>query len=233
MPRKPRFNLPGLPQHIIQRGNNRSPCFFCEADYLQYTKDLFVAADNYQCQIHAYVLMSNHAHLLVTPLIADGISQMMQSLGRRYVYYINKLYGRSGTLWEGRYKSSLIDSDRYLLTCMRYIELNPVRANMVEHPGEYKWSSYHANANADEDKLVVCHPVYTALGSNHAKRGLAYRGLFLQHIDRDTIHQIRETLNHELVFGRSYFKDKIEQMTQRQTRLGKPGRPCVRKEGAI
>jgi putative transposase len=229
MPRKPRFNLPGLPQHIIQRGNNRQACFFSEPDYRQYLEDLATAADYYQCQVHAYVMMTNHVHLLVTPLIADGVSQMMQSLGRRYVYYVNHLYGRTGTLWEGRYKSCLIDSDRYLLACMRYIELNPVRADIVEHPGDYKWSSYHTNAFKNVDELITCHPVYTALGSNSTKRELAYRDLFLQHIDRDTVRQIRESLNHELVFGRAYFKDKIEQMTRRQTRLGQPGRPFVGK----
>ena len=146
MPRKPRFNIVGIPQHVIQRGNNREPCFYSEQDYQRYLKDLSDSAKKHDCRIHAYVLMTNHVHLLVTPMVEHGISNMMQALGRRYVYYINKNYQRSGTLWEGRYKASLIDSERYLLTCMRYIELNPVRAKMVEHPGEYPWSSYQANA---------------------------------------------------------------------------------------
>ena len=138
MPRKPRFNLVGIPQHVIQRGHNREPCFYAEQDYQQYLDDLKEVAKKYECCIHAYVLMTNHIHMLVTPMVDHGISNMMQALGRRYVYYINKSYHRSGTLWEGRYKSSLIDSDKYLLVCMRYIELNPVRAAMVEHPGEYQ-----------------------------------------------------------------------------------------------
>ena len=146
MPRKPRFNIVGIPQHVIQRGNNREPCFYSEQDYQRYLKDLSDSAKKHDCRIHAYVLMTNHVHLLVTPMVEHGISNMMQALGRRYVYYINKNYQRSGTLWEGRYKASLIDNERYLLTCMRYIELNPVRAKMVEHPGEYPWSSYQANA---------------------------------------------------------------------------------------
>ena len=126
MPRKPRFNLPGVPQHIIQRGNNREPCFYSIQDYQQYLEDLKTSALKYDCRIHAYVLMTNHVHLLITPMIENGISQMMQALGRRYVKYINATYNRTGTLWEGRYKASLIDSDMYLLTCMCYIELNPV-----------------------------------------------------------------------------------------------------------
>ena len=138
MPRKPRFKLIGIPQHVIQRGNNREPCFYAEEDYRRYLDDLQECASKFDSRIHAYVLMTNHVHLLVTPMTEHGISQMMQALGRRYVYYVNKTYKRTGTLWEGRYKSSLIDSDRYLLTCMRYIELNPIRACMVIHPGEYK-----------------------------------------------------------------------------------------------
>jgi putative transposase len=158
---------------------------------------------------------------------------MMQALGRRYVYYINKSYHRSGTLWEGRYKCSLIDSDQYLLTCMRYIELNPVRATMVEHPGEYKWSSYHANAQNDCDGLIESHPTYLELGLDAAVRQAAYRELLKNHLDTDTLHQIRESLNHELVLGRSYFKDKIEEMTNRQARLDTPGRPMITEERVI
>ncbi len=233
MPRKPRFNLPGIPQHIIQRGNNRAPCFFAEKDYRRYLDDLVNAADKYCCRIHAYVLMTNHVHLLVTPLLENSISQMMQALGRRYVYYINKTYSRTGTLWEGRFKSSLIDSDRYLLTCMRYIELNPVRANIVDHPVDYQWSSYHANAQDNADALIQNHPIYTALATTGIKRQKAYRELFLQYIDSDTIHQIRDTLNHEIVLGRSSFINKIGQMTKRQTRIGQPGRPCVNEGSAV
>ena len=134
MPRKPRFELPGVPQHVIQRGNNREPCFYAEADYLRYRDDLRNAAEKYACVVHAYVLMTNHVHLLVSSSAAYGISQMMQSLGRRYVRYINREYRRTGTLWEGRFKAALIDTDAYLLTCMRYIELNPVRAAMSPIP---------------------------------------------------------------------------------------------------
>jgi putative transposase len=225
MARKPRFNLPGIPQHVIQRGNNREPCFYAEQDYHHYLNDLTESGNKYHCKIHAYVLMTNHVHLLVTPLVEYGISQMMQAVGRRYVRYINKHYQRSGTLWEGRFKASLVDSDQYLLTCMRYIELNPVRAIMVNHPGEYTWSSYHANAQGTKDPLLNPHTFYLALGDSHASRLSAYRELFRHHIDNDTLHDIRSALNQELVLGRSYFKDNIETITQRRTRPGQPGRP--------
>ena len=233
MPRKPRFNLIGMPQHVIQRGNNREPCFYAEEDYRRYLGDLHTSAEKFQCRIHAYVLMTNHAHLLVTPMVDSAVSQMMQALGRRYVYFVNKTYKRTGTLWEGRYKSSLIDSDRYLLTCMRYIELNPVRANMVNHPGDYKWSSYHANGQGDIDSIIEQHPLYTELGPTAGVRQAAYRELFRHHMDNATLHEIRESLNHELVLGQSYFKDRIEEITKRQTRLGQPGRPRVEEEEGV
>jgi putative transposase len=154
MPRKARFTLPGIPQHIIQRGNNREPCFYSEEDYRRYLDELQDVASKFDCRVHAYVLMTNNVHLLVTPRLEHGISQMMQALGRRYVYCINTTYKRTGTLWEGRYRSSLIDSDHYLFVCMRYIELKPVRASMIEHPGDYQWSSYPANAQGVPDPLI-------------------------------------------------------------------------------
>ncbi len=233
MPRKPRFNLVGIPQHVIQRGNNREPCFYAEGDYRRYLNDLLESAMKYDCRVHAYVLMTNHVHLLVTPMEKYGVSQMMQALGRRYVCHINKTYKRTGTLWEGRYKSSLIDSDCYLLACMRYIELNPIRAEMVNHPGEYKWSSYQTNAQGGTDTLIEAHPLYTELGGTNEVRQRAYRELFRNHVESESLHEIRESLNHELVLGRSHFKDRIEQITQRQVRLSKPGRPRVEEEQGV
>jgi len=227
MPRKPRFTLPGVPQHVIQRGNNRDPCFFAEQDYARYLNDLEESAEKYACDIHAYVLMTNHVHLLVTPHTENSISSMMQALGRRYVRYINHSYRRTGTLWEGRYKASLIDSEAYLLTCMRYIELNPVRASMVAHPGEYRWSSYAANAQGVDSPLLSPHALYVSLGREQTTRQHAYRELFRHHMDNQSLHDIRNALNHELVLGRSWFKDKVEAMTERRVRLGKPGRPTI------
>ena len=202
MPRKPRFQLPGIPQHIIQRGNNRDPCFYSEEDYTRYLEDLKDALDRNNCALHAYVLMTNHVHLLVTPFTDHGISHMMQDLGRKYVQYINHTYKRSGTLWEGRYKSSLIDSEAYLLTCMRYIELNPVRASMVTHPADYKWSSYRFNTQGEDNPILTSHPHYIALDAKDTDRLHAYRELFRNHMDNDTLHDIREALNQELVLGR-------------------------------
>jgi putative transposase len=225
MPRKPRFALPGVPQHVIQRGNNRSSCFFAEQDYCRYLEYLDRASRRHGCRIHAYVLMTNHVHLLLTPLVEHGIGKMMQTIGRCYVRYVNETHGRSGTLWEGRYKACLIDSDPYLLSCMRYVELNPVRAGVVRHAGDYRWSSYGANAQARNDPMITPHPLYIALGARASDRQNAYRELFSSQVDGGFVHDIRDALNHELVLGRSRFKDSVEAITQRQTRLGKPGRP--------
>lgn len=225
MARKPRFSLPGVPQHIIQRGNNREPCFYAEDDYHRYLGDLKKALEQNDCRLHAYVLMTNHVHLLLTPMSKHGASHLMQDVGRKYVRYINYAYRRSGTLWEGRYKASLVDSEAYLLTCMRYIELNPLRANMVAHPSEYRWSSYACNAHGKDNALLTPHPLYKQLGTDPVSCQHAYRELFRNHMDHTTIHDIREALNQELVLGREDFKDRIEQMTKRQTRPGRSGRP--------
>lgn len=233
MSRKPRFVLPGVPQHVIQRGNNREPCFYSNDDYVRYLEDLHDAAVKNNAVVHAYVLMTNHVHLLVTPAQPHSIAHMMQDLGRKYVRYINHTYQRSGTLWEGRYKASLVDSEAYLLICMRYIEVNPVRAGMVEHPGEYRWSSYTKNAQGDDNELINHHPVYDSLGKNSDERFYAYRELFRHHIDNEQIHEIRDALNKELVLGRDDFKDKIGIMLNRQTRKGLKGRPRIEEPAAI
>ena len=225
MPRKSRFVIKGVPQHVIQRGNNREPCFFSDVDYRYYLDTLHEALGKNDCVLHAYVLMTNHVHLLITSFSENGISHTMQDLGRKYVTYVNRIYKRSGTLWEGRYKASLVDSAAYLLTCMRYIELNPVRANMVDHPGEYTWSSYQANAQNKPDSIITPHPIYLDLDTTPEARQNAYRELFRYHTDPDTLHAIREALNQELVLGREDFKDKIEATLKRQTRKGKGGRP--------
>ena len=178
MPRVPRNVLPGHPHHVIQRGNNRSPIFVAEEDYVYFKHILSKACQMHDCQIHAYVLMTNHVHFAMTLGREDSLPKVLQSLGRRYVQYFNNTYQRTGTLWEGRYKATIIDSESYLLTCYRYIELNPVRANMVTHPGEYRWSSYACNALGQDDLLVKPHSLYQALGSSEHQRQFAYRGLF-------------------------------------------------------
>lgn len=225
MPRKPRFVIKGVHQHVIQRGNNQEPCFFADMDYRRYLDTLQTALEANDCVLHAYVLMTNHVHLLITPFGDHGVSHTMQDLGRKYVTYINRTYKRTGTLWEGRYKASLVDSEAYLLTCMRYIELNPIRACMVTHPGDYKWSSYQTNAQGKADSIITPHPLYLGLDADPVSRLFTYRELFRHHLDRDTLHDIRDSLNQELVLGRDDFKDKIEATLQRQTRRGQDGRP--------
>jgi len=232
MARQPRFTIPGIAQHIIQRGNNREPCFYTEEDYFRYRNDLIDAAKKNQAIIHAYVFMTNHVHLLVTPQHEHSITHMMQDLGRKYVRYINHTYKRTGTLWEGRFKASLVDSDAYLLTCMRYIELNPVRANMVAHPGEYRWSSYACNANGKTEPLIKPHSLYMALDKEPEQRQFAYRELFRMHLASEQIHEIRNALNQQLVLGRDDFKNKIEEMTNRQTRPKPLGRHRIEEDEA-
>jgi putative transposase len=157
MPRKPRFVIPGVPVHIVQRGHSREPVFFEDSDYLAYWRWVKEGAARYRVSIHAYVLMTNHIHILATPEETTGVSRMMQYIGRHYVPYINYTYGTSGSIWEGRYKASLVHDEEYLLTCMRYIELNPVRANMVRAPGQYRWSSFRQNGLGKPDSLVTAH----------------------------------------------------------------------------
>ncbi|MFC3150878.1 transposase [Litoribrevibacter euphylliae] len=217
MARKPRLSLPNIPQHIIQRGNNRQPCFFDQQDFKVYLCKLEEYTQKYQVSVHAFVLMTNHVHLLMAPTESNGISKVMQSLGRYYVRYFNHTYKRTGTLWEGRYKSSLIDSDNYFLTVSRYIELNPVRAAMVQHPAEYPWSSYQGNALGKPISLLTPHPCYLQLGHTPAAQQQRYRSLFTHQIPNWTIDQINTATNKEWVLGNHRFKDYIEQQTGRQT----------------
>ena len=217
MARLPRYVLPGHPQHIIQRGNNHSAIFACEDDYTFYRECLIKACNEHDVLIHAYVFMTNHVHLLMTPNTENGLSKVMQSIGRRYVQYFNYTYRRTGTLWEGRYKATLIDSERYLLTCYRYIELNPIRAMMVERPELYPFSSYHCNALGVFDKLIVPHHLYQALGSTDIKRQLAYSRLFRQSVEPEELESIRNATNNAWVLGNEYFKKEIEGLLNRRS----------------
>ena len=218
MPRLPRYVLPGQPQHVIQRGNNRCPIFVTDEDYGCFRHYLQEACVRQGCHIHAYILMTNHIHLLLTPDSEDSIARTLQSVGRRYVQYFNTTYRRTGTLWEGRYKATLIDSENYLFTCYRYIELNPVRANMVRHPGEYRWSSYHANALGKKDYLVRPHDRYLALHYHTEARQAAYRDLFRAHIDEKMLKDIRQATQKGWALGSDRFKEDIELLLQRRTR---------------
>lgn len=225
MARKPRHYLPGVPCHVVQRGNNRQARFYSEQDYRSYLGFLKEAADRYGCRIHAYVLMTNHVHLLVTPDDREGISRMMQSVGRRYVQLINYQYRRTGTLWEGRHKASLIDSEQYLLSCYRYIELNPVRAGMVESPADYPWSSYRAHAMGEENLIIKDHELYICLGGEPLSRQYAYRELFRQRMDGELVHKIRQAMEYGMPLGNERFKTQIERALGRKFGRIKRGRP--------
>lgn len=225
MARKPRLDLPDFAQHIIQRGNNRHVCFVSEEDFSMYAHHLHRASEKYGVDIHAWVFMTNHVHLLVTPKAAGAVSKMMQSVGRSYVRYFNYTYQRTGTLWEGRFKSCLIDTERYLLECYRYIELNPVRAGMVTDPSKYKWSSYCVNALGKVSKLCSPHPLYLSLGNHLQERLQAYRELFRYQLDDSMIEDIREVTQKGLVLGRDDFVDQIEKLTARKLEVRGAGRP--------
>ncbi|MFC1747244.1 transposase [Pseudomonadota bacterium] len=216
MARQPRFVLPGQPQHVIVRGNNRNNIFVANDDYQFYLEKLTEACKRFKCDLHAYVLMTNHVHLLMTPHTEDGISKVMQSVGRYYVQYFNYQYKRTGTLWEGRYKATLLDSEQYLLTCYRYIGLNPVRAAMVGHPSEYPWSSYGRNALGQENVLVTEHPLYKRLGKRVEERSKVYRQLFRNHLSEKVLTDIRESTNKAWVLGGERFQKRIEKLAARQ-----------------
>ncbi|MGB5199922.1 MAG: transposase [Sedimenticolaceae bacterium] len=228
MPRKPRMYLAGVPCHIVQRGNNRAACFFTDDDYAFYLEVLADACRRYRVDVHAYVLMTNHVHLLMSPQAVDGVSRVMQSVGRRYVQYVNKQYRRCGTLWESRHKASLVDAERYLLACHRYIEMNPVTAGMVPHPRDYRWSSYGANAWGKRDGLVSPHALYLALGTEASTRRTCYRELFAKHLAKDVVHQIQTALDFSMPLGNDRFRQQIERELGRSIGQAKRGRPLAR-----
>jgi putative transposase len=224
MPRRPRLNLANVPLHVIQRGNNRQACFFADEDYRFYLHWLRKGAEKYGCDVYAYVLMTNHVHLLLSPHGKKSVSGLMQSLGRRYVQYVNRIYKRSGTLWEGRFKASLVNAEEYLLLCYRYIELNPVRAGMVTDPGAYPWSSYRWHGLGERDELIRDHGLYQALGSEASERQQAYRALFRSQLDGDALTQIRKAVSKELVLGNERFRQEIERVLGRRLEPKKRGR---------
>ena len=231
MPRQLRLVLPGVALHIIQRGNDRQACFRRDGDYLLYLLHLRELASKHGCAVHAYCLMSNHVHLLVTPATADALSALMQNLGQRYVQYVNRTYGRTGTLWEGRFRSCVAESARYVLACYRYIELNPVRAGMVDQPESYSWSSYRANAEGRDDRLVTPHSEYLSLGQDSESQCNAYRGLFGNALEPSLLENIREATNGGYPLGSEMFKSGVVLPLGRRLKPGRPGRPPKQKDG--
>ncbi len=225
MARRARLLFAGVPQHLIQRGNNRQATFFADEDYCSYLDWLVEAARKYDCRVYAYVLMTNHVHLLASAEQPYDLSRMMQHLGRRFVRYVNHVYRRSGTLWEGRFKASLVDTETYFLRCSRYIECNPVRGGMVVHPADYRWSSYRFHAEGHPDKLLSTHEQYERLGRTVEERQQAYRELFRSELDPGEIAEIRNTANRGWPLGGERFKDEIEQALKRSARPPRRGRP--------
>lgn len=225
MPRPPRIELPDVPLHIIQRGVNRAACFFSDVDRRFYLKCLGEAAARRGCAVHAYVLMTNHVHLLITPSEQGAAGAMLQDVGRRYVRTINTLHGRTGTLWEGRFKSSLVDTHSYLLLCHHYIELNPVRAGLVLHPGEYPWSSYSHYACGQIDRLIVPHAIYKNLAASDIERQAAYRASIFSTLDQALLEKVRVAANSNCALGSEAFLFNIATTLGRKAGPPTKGRP--------
>jgi putative transposase len=231
MPQVHRKCPAGLPVHIILRGNNRQVCFASESDFKAYAHWLFEASLKFSMKIHAWVFMTNHVHLLLTPLTSNAVSKSMQYIGRYYVRYFNFTYRRTGTLYEGRFKSSIVQSREYLLACQRYIELNPVRAGMVKDPSDYSWSSYRAHALGADVEMWTPHAEYLALGANKASRMTAYRNLFRYELEQELITEIRNASKTGMVLGNERFRKEIEQLTgQRQHHLKRGPKPKTRRD---
>ena len=225
MARLPRIDVPGMPQHVVARGVDRQPCFFDGCDYREYLECLRASAAARDVAVHAYVLMTNHIHLLATGTSPHSISAMMQSIGRRYVRRINGMYRRTGTLFEGRFRASLVQSERYLLTCMRYIEMNPVRAGIVRDPGDYRWSSFRGNTGLESIDWLRPHVEYLRLGCSNELRTAAYRELFNTGITLEDVHSIRLHVNKDCVLGGERFQAAIAAMLERRTHVERVGRP--------
>jgi putative transposase len=242
MPRRARVSVPDVPMHIVQRGHNREASFFSDEDRLYYLEQLQRLLPEHGCALHAYVLMTNHVHLLLTPETETSAGLLMKHLSQRYVQYINRSYRRSGTIWEGRFRSSLVQSETYLLTCYRYIELNAVRAGMVKRPTEYRWSSYGENANGDAPRvlteddgtpiapLLTPHREYKKLDRDLAARRVAYKRIVAAGIDSGMTERITKTVLGGFALGESRFTKKIEATLGLRVTPGVAGRPRLKEE---
>jgi putative transposase len=225
MARLPRLTIPGYPHHVIQRGNNRQAIFASDVDRRYLLELLAEYANKFKVAIHAYVLMDNHFHLLATPEMADGLPQMMQAVGRRYVRYFNDVQGRSGTLWEGRYRSTVIETDRYLLACMAYIDLNPVRAGMVAAAEDYPWSSHGHYIGQRFDKTITPHPLVWALGNTPFAREAAYADLVHAGLSADQLRALTDAVLRGWALGGPQFAAELQKQTQRRVGPLRAGRP--------
>jgi len=209
MPRLPRVCLPDYPVHVVQRGNNRQPCFVVESDKVVFAYWLREGALRYEVEIHAWVFMTNHVHLLLTPRHSHSVARLVQFVSSHYVRYFNAQHARSGTLFQGRYKSSVVQDDRYLLNCLRYIELNPVRGGMVRDPSDYSWSSFQAHAFGLPMKMWTPHPLYLELGRTASERQRNYRSLASEALEADTLNDIRQCAHRGRVLGDANFRAQV------------------------
>lgn len=225
MARRPRLDLPGLPQHIVQRGNDRQRCFREPVDRVRYLHDLRSLARHHRCAVHAYVLMDNHVHLLITPEAAAQVAAVMHRLAGDHARTFNARYGRTGSLWEGRYKASPVDSVHYLLRCYRYIELNPVRAGMTSRPEQHPWSSFRGNALDEVDALLTPHSEYLALGRDADERRRAYRALVEEGISESELALLRERFRAQHALGDEHFRALVESGSGRPAGPLAAGRP--------
>ena len=231
MPRQTRFRAAGLTQLVFQRGHNNGPVFCDDNDYRTYLEYLQESAEETDCAVHAYGLMSNHILVLCTPQRADGVSKMMQAIGRRYAYAFNQTHHRSGSLWDGRYKACLVEPSRYVLASYRYVETQPIRTGSVLEPQAYQWSSYRAHVSQESSRVVLDHWVYQNLGGQPCERAKAYRDIFRFPLSESLLDEIHHALGHSLVLGSERFKDDIERKLSARVRLGQPGRP--KKDAAL
>jgi putative transposase len=226
MARQLRLILPRIAMHIIQRGNNKGACFLVEGDYQVYLALLGDLARRTGWELHAYCLMTNHVHLLATPPSREACISVMKNLGQRYVQYFNRRHARTGTLWEGRFRSCLAESARYIIACYRYIEMNPVRAAMVVSPRDYMWSSYAGNTGMRQDPLLTPHPEFEALGTALNTRHDAYRSLFADELDVSLLAEIRNSTNAGFPLASDVFKASLVRGARRKLAPGRPGRPA-------
>jgi putative transposase len=225
MARLPRLTVAGHPHHVIQRGNNRQPIFVDDEDYRHFLGLLHEHARREKVAVHAYVLMPNHVHLLLTPETEQGLPALMQALGRRYVQYFNRRHHRTGTLWEGRYRATLVDSEAYLLTCMAYIDLNPVRAGLVGRPADYRWSSHGHYVGLQQAPGLSVHPLIWQLGNTPFAREAAYGALVQHGIEQARERAVTESLLKGWALGRPEFVEQLQKQTQRRLSPSKAGRP--------
>jgi putative transposase len=229
MARTSRIVVPSVPHHVVQRGNDRQLVFRDEEDYQRFYGWLREASRQFKVAIHAYVFMGNHFHLLATPTDVSGLARMMQWIGRFYVPYFNRKYDRTGTLWQGRFRTALIESEAYFLACSRYIEMNPVRAGLADKPDDYRWSSYAHHVGDKADALIADHPIYWALGNTPFEREAIYKQFMAQVASREEIDGLRESVKKGWVLGSEQFKNRLEKSENRSLRPGKRGRPAKKK----